>query len=256
MMQALAALAWNGFREARRNRVTVVVAVFAATLVLGAMLITSASVSTLYRVLTDFGLGAMSLMLTLLAIFLSSGLLTREIDRRTIFLVMSKPLSRGLFLVSRLAGNMLTLGVLLLIMALLFCAESVSYGFPIQQPTLVAIGMLWIELLVLTSIAFVFSSFSSTIVSAVVTTGIYFAGHLSADIYKLSTRAKIPFLRVLGKGIYYLLPNLERLNFRPQAAYSIHVAAGEIWKSIGMGLGYAAAMVGLAVMIFSRRDFK
>jgi ABC-type transport system involved in multi-copper enzyme maturation permease subunit len=256
MIQSLSTLAWNGFREARRNRVTVIVAAFAVAMVLAAVLLTEATVTTLQRVLTDLGLGSMSLMLTLLAIFPSTGLLSKEIERRTIFMIVSRPISRALFLVARFAGNMLTLAVILSLMAALFLAEVWLYRFPIHQAQLVSMAALWLELLVLTSVGFVMSSFSSQIVSAVVTSGVYFGGHLSSQIYILSGRSDSSFLRALGKVIYYLLPNLESLNFRPQAAYAVRVTGGEIWNAVAVGVGYSAVMIGLAVLIFSRRDFK
>jgi Cu-processing system permease protein len=181
-MHPFIALAFNGFREARRNRVTVVVGVFALALLLSTTLVVAVTINTFERVVTDMGLGAMSLTLVLLAIFLSSGLLSREIERRTIFLMVSKPISRGAFLVGRLMGNMLTLTVLQAAMAGLFFLLVVSYGYPITQAHLVATVMLWFELWVLSGVGFLMSSFSSQMVSAFVTVGVYFAGHLSGDI--------------------------------------------------------------------------
>jgi hypothetical protein len=110
--------------------------------------------------------------------------------------------------------------------------------------------------LVLTSVGFLMSSFSSQIVSAVVTTGAYFAGHLSSEIYNLSQKSASGFLRGLGKVAYYVLPNLEKLNFRAQAAYEITVGAGDIIRAVLMGFGYSAALIGLAILVFSHRDFK
>ncbi len=256
MIQSLNTLAWNGFREARRNRVTVIVAAFAVALVLAAVLLTEATVTTFERVLTDLGLGSMSLMLTLLAIFLSTGLLSKEIERRTIFMILSRPISRALFLAARLAGNMLTLAVILIFMAALFLAELWLYRFPVHQAQIVSMAVLWLELLVLSSLGFLMSSFSGQTVSAVVTSGVYFGGHLSSQIYILSEKSDNSFLRALGKAIYYLLPNLESLNFRPQAAYAVPVAVGEILRAVAVAMGNSAVMIGLAVLIFSRRDFK
>ncbi len=116
--------------------------------------------------------------------------------------------------------------------------------------------MLWFELMVLASIGFVMSSFSGQMVSAVVTTGVYIAGHLSNDIYALSTRSKLPAARTLGKVVYYLMPDLERLNYRPQASYGV---ASEVTKVLGdaaYGTAYAALMIAFAVILFGRRDFK
>ncbi|MFL5319158.1 MAG: ABC transporter permease subunit, partial [Myxococcaceae bacterium] len=94
-MNGLLPIAWNGFREARRNRVTVVVAAFAVAILLCSTLVSEVTVATFDRVLTDFGLGSMSLIMVFLAIFLSCGVLSREIERRTIFMVVSKPVSRS-----------------------------------------------------------------------------------------------------------------------------------------------------------------
>jgi Cu-processing system permease protein len=255
-MSAFAAMVWNGFREARRNRVTVVVGVFAVVVLLSSTLVTEVTVSTFERVLSDFGLGMMSIILVFLAIYLSSGLLSREIERRTIFLVVSKPLSRSRFLIARLLGNMLTLGVLLVAMTLIFFLELALYRAPIHSQHLIAAGALWFELLVVVSAGFFFSSFAGQMVSAVATTGLYFAGHLSGDIYQLAARSESGALRVLGKGIYYLLPNLDRINFRPLATYNVPIEASAVVGSIAYGVAYAAVLSTLAALIFSRRDFR
>jgi len=256
MIQGFSALALNGFREARRNRITLVIGFFAIAMLLCTTLVTEVTVHTFNRVLTDVGLGVMSVMLVLLAIFLSSGLLSREIERRTVFLIVSKPISRSLFLAGRLAGNMLTLTVLLVGMAAVFFLQMSMYRDGIFSTQFVAIGVLWFELLLLSSFGFVMSSFSSQIVSAVVTTGMYFAGHLATDVYNISAKSKSEVVKVLGKVTYYLLPNLSRLNYRPQASYAIRVTPNEILSSVAYGTAYASVLVIVAMILFSRRDFK
>jgi len=256
VINAFSALMWNGFREARRNRITVIVGAFAIALVLSSSLVADVSVATLDRVVIDVGLGSMSIMLTILAIFLSSGMLSREIERRTIFLITPKPISRGLFLLAKLAGNMLTLLVLLAAMAVLFLLELQVYKTPVSSEQMLAIGMLWMELLVLSSFGFLMASFSGQVVSAVVTAGVFIAGHLSGDIYGLAQRSKTPSLQVLGRLVYYVLPNLERFNFRPQATYNISTPASEVFGSLAYGVVYSGVLLALAVIIFGRRDFK
>ena len=255
-MQAFAAMAWNGFREARRNRVTLTVAVFALLALVSSTLVTGVSMNTYPRVLTDVGLGSMALILVFLAVFLSSGLLGREIERRTIFLMVSKPISRTTFLLARLAGNLLTLLSLLVMMAVIFFAELAINRVPITSIQLLAVGMLFFELLVLASLGFLFSTFCGQTVSAIATAALFFAGHLSADIYRLAAKSHSAVVQVIGKGTYYLLPNLERLNFRPLAIYHVQVAPSVPLTAIGYALGYSAATLALAALIFSRRDFR
>jgi Cu-processing system permease protein len=256
MMQQFLALTFNGFREARRNRVTVVVGAFALGLLVASTLLTNLSISTFDRVLTDVGIGIMSIVLVLLAVFLSSGMLSREIERKTLFLIVSKPISRALFLTARFAGNMLTLGVLLLLMGALFFVQIALYGTLITEAQFVAIVMLFFELLVLSSIGFAMSSFSSQMVSATVTVGAYFAGHLGGDIYELSRKAEGPLLQWVGKAVYYALPNLSRLNYRVQATYEIPTPLGDLVPHMLYAVGYSTIMIVLASFLFSRRDFK
>ena len=256
MIRAFSAIAFNGFREARRNRVTLVLAFFAALLLLSSSLLIDVTVFTFNRVLIDIGLGGMSLILILLAIFLSTGLLSREIERRTIFMVVSKPVSRGLFLVARLAGNMLTLTTLQVLMGALLVLEFWVLQRPATWPTVLAMGMLWFELLLLSSVGFLMSSFAGQMTSAFVTVSMFFVGHLSADIYNLARRSKNEALQVLGKVIYYVLPNLERLNLRAQASYGI-VTPAKVWLASGAyAVAYSGALVWLAILLFRRRDFR
>jgi ABC-type transport system involved in multi-copper enzyme maturation permease subunit len=250
------AIALNGFRESRRNRVSVVVALFAGGLLLCSTLITDVAVYTFERVLTDVGLGAMTIALVLLTIFLSSSQLSREIERKTLFLVVTKPVSRSTFLLGRFAGNLLTLAALLVAMTAVFLIQVRLFGNPITAAQLMATAMLLVELMVISSVGFLMSSFAGQTVSGIVTTGLFFAGHLSQDLYELSSRAKIPALQLLGKVAYYLLPNLDRLNYRPMAAYNLLPPAFETVRAVAYGVAYAAVMLGVAVIIFNRRDFK
>ncbi|MFY2561406.1 ABC transporter permease [Corallococcus terminator] len=255
-MSAFGAMVWNGFREARRNRVTVVVGAFAAVVLLSSTLVTEVTVATFDRVLTDFGLGMMSLILVFLTIFLSSGLLSREIERRTIFLVVSKPVSRTEFLLARLAGNMLTLAVLMGAMMLIFLGQLVLFQVSVQPVQLVAAVGLWFELLVLTSAGILFSSFTGPAVSAIATTGIYFAGHLANDLHDIARRLDEGSVKAVATGLYYLLPNLERVNFRPHATYALAVDAPTFFSGVGYTLGWAALFTAAAIFIFERRDFR
>jgi Cu-processing system permease protein len=256
MIASVWAIALNGFREARRNRVSVVLGAFAIALLFASSLLAQVTVYTMNRVVTDFGLGAMAIILSLLAVFLSSGLLSREIERRTIFLVVSKPVSRGGFLVGRLMGNMITLGTLLVVMAAAFFVQLVFFGLQVTGAQLTAVGVLSIELLVLSSVGLLMSTCSGQIVSAVVTVGVYFVGHLTTDLYDLAIHSRSVPLRTLGTTLYYVLPNLERLNYRPAAAYELVPAMSEVLSSVAYGCAYSVVVTALAVLIFSRRDFR
>lgn len=256
MMGQIGAIALNGFREARRNRVTVVAAAFAVVMILSTALVMDVTIWTLDRVLTDTGLGAMSLLSVFLAVFLSAGLITKEIERRTIFLVVSRPVSRAQFIIGRWLGNALTLGALVAAMTVIFAVQMVLLKVPLTSTMWVAITGLFFELLLLTSLGFLLSSFASQIVSALTVAALYVIGHLSGDLYRFANRSPVEVVRWLGKGLYYLLPNLDRLDFRMKAAHEQLVPFDELAASAAYACAYSVALLVLTIAIFNRRDFK
>jgi Cu-processing system permease protein len=211
---------------------------------------------SLDRMVTDFGLSVMSLLLSGLAIFLSSGLISKEIERRTIFLVVSRPVSRTQFVLGRFLGNVLTLGVLQLLMAGLFLMQLVIFEVPKTEAQLAAVLGLSGELLLLTAAGLLCSVLSSQLIAALTCVGLYLLGHLSEDLYALASKAQSAGTQTMGKIVYYLLPNLSRLNYRGAAAYSQPVDWSAFSGSMLYVLGYSAVLLMLTTFAFDRRDFK
>ncbi len=255
-MNGFWALAWNGFREARRNRVTTVVAVFALLLLISSSLVTQVTVHTIDRVVTDFGLSTMALILMGLAVFLSSGMIPQEIERKTIFLIVSRPMSRGRFLLARLTGNLMSLYLLQFAMSAVFIGELWVYRTPVTSAVWASLVGLSCELLVITGIGFLFSTFSSQLVSALITVGLVFAGHLSGDVYRLASKSPSEAVQAVGRAAYYVVPNLDRMNFRDAAAIAADVSVNSVLAAGALALGYTTVLVVLATTIFERRDFR
>ena len=256
MITQFTAISAAGFREALRNRVTLVVVIFTVVLLLSSLLLTEVTVATFDRVLTDVGLGLITLVLVPLAIFLSGAALGREIERRTIFLVMSKPISRGLFLVARYAGVVVTVLLLLVAMAGVFAIQQKIYGAKLTVSQAQALGLFGVELAVLCALGFFFSSFAGTLPATFMTASLYLAGHLSGDLYRAASKSDSALIRAIGKGLFYVLPNLDRLDLRPRATYAKVTPAGELLSSAAYGIAFSALLLVLAVMLFRRRDFK
>ncbi len=255
-MRVIIALALAGFREALRNRITVVVGVFAVVMLLSTTLILNVTIFSLDRVVTDFGLSVMSFLLSGLAIFLSSGLISKEIERRTIFLVVSRPVSRTQFVLGRFLGNLLTLGVLQLLMSGLFLLQLVVFSVPKTGAQLAAIVGLSFELMLLTAAGLLCSVLSSQLISALTCVGLYLVGHLSDDLYLLAVRSTSTIPAAVGKVAYYLLPNLSRVNYRAAAAYEMPVVWSEVFSSCAYIAGYSLVLLVLTTSAFDRRDFK
>lgn len=252
----LVAIALNGFRESSRNRVTVVVAFFALAMIFSATVAMDLTVFTFSRVMTDVGLGVMGLIANFLAIFLATGQLPREIERRTIYMVASRPLSRGTFLVGRFLGNLLTVYSVIAVMVLLFAFQLLVSQEPFTGPHLAAVVGLLCEVALVSAIGFAFATLSSQVVSSVATTGLYFLGHLMPDLHRMAERAPSALVRGLARVGTVVLPDFDRLDFKLRATYGLATSAGELGQALLYTLGYATVALLIAGALFDRRDFK
>lgn len=254
-MRELLVLSLAGVREAIRNRVTVVVAAFALVLIALTSVVMNVTVFSLDRVVTDFGLGVMSLLLICLAIFMSVGMLNRELERRTVFLIVSRPISRSLFVVGRYLGMMVTLTLLLCAMTGVYAVQLLIFDVPAPSAVPAAIAGLWCQLLLLCAMGVFFSSLSGSITSAICVVGLYLVGQWTADLHVLSVKLG-PVLGTVARAGYYLLPNFARMDFKAQAAAGASVSWGEFLNGLGTSVGWSLLCLVGATLLFRRRDFK
>ncbi len=255
-MSPLIAVTLNGFREARRNRITVVVVFFALAMIFSATVAMDLTVMTFSRVMTDVGLGVMGLIANFLAIFLGTGQLPREIERRTIYMVASRPLSRGTFLLGRFLGNLLTVYFVIVVMALLFVGQLLMSHEQLTQPQFAALLGLFCEVALVSAIGFAFASVSSQVISIVATTGLYFVGHLMPDIQRLSVRSASAVVRGLAQVGVVVLPDFDRLDLKMRATYNVVTSSAELGNAVLYTCGYVAVILVAAGWLFERRDFR
>jgi len=255
----IAAIARNAFREAVRDRVLYNLVLFVLLLTGASIFIGELSGGQERKVIVDLGLSAMLLFGVFIAIFVGVGLVYKEIERRTIYAVFSKPVGRGEFLVGKYLGLCLTLLVNVVVMgvgvslALLY----VSGGWDPLIPTIwPAVLLIYMELMLLTAVALLFSSFSSPALSALLTFMVFIIGHFSADLKSLAVTLGSTSARYLITGLYYLLPNLANYSFITPAAHGRAPSAGFVFATGLYALVYIAVILGAATLVFSRRNFK
>ncbi len=194
-----------------------------------------------------------------IAIFVGVGLVYKEIERRTIYAIFSKPVGRGEFLVGKYLGLCLTLLVNVVVMALgvslalIYVSGGWDPFIPIIWP---AVLLIYLELMILTGIALLFSSFSSPALSALLTFFVFIIGHFSADLKSLATSMGSASARWLFSSLYYLLPNLSNYSFITPAAHGKTPAAGFVMGAILYAFIYIAIILAATTLVFSRRNFK
>jgi ABC-type transport system involved in multi-copper enzyme maturation permease subunit len=255
----ITAIARNAFREAVRDRVLYNLVLFVLMLTAASVFIGDLSGGQERKVIVDLGLSAMLLFGAFIAIFVGVGLVYKEIERRTIYAVFSKPVGRGEFLVGKYLGLCLTLLVNVLVMGIgvSLALAYVSGGWdPLILTIWPAVLLIYMELMLLTAIALLFSSFSSPALSALLTFMVFIIGHFSADLKSLAVSLGNTGARWLFTGLYYLLPNLANYSFITPAAHGRAPSPGFVFATALYAFVYITVILAAATLVFSRRNFK
>ena len=259
MMGRIAAIAGNAFREAVRDRVLYNLVLFVLLLIGAAIFIGELSGGQERKIIVDLGLSAMLLFGVFIAIFVGVGLVYKEIERRTIYAIFSKPVSRGEFIVGKYLGLCLTLLVNVLLMGagVSLALVCVSRGWePLALSIWPAILLIYFELAILTGVALLFSSFSSPALSALLTFFVFVIGHFSSDLKALGTSLGSTAARIFFGMIYYLLPNLANYSFITPAAHGQTPPKASLIGAVLYALVYVTVILATTTLVFSRRNFK
>lgn len=252
----LRAIALNTFREAVRDRVLYAILAFATLMMLSATVLTTLSVGAETKIIEDLGLASISLFGGVMAVFLGIGLVSREIDRRTIFTIMAKPVPRPAFILGKYAGLLLTLLVNVFFMTVGLVLLSAVYRGGVHWPLLLAAYLAFIELAVVSSVAIVFSTFAPPIESAIYSLGIFLVGRLSSDLKVFAAQFGHRGIWAVVDVLYYVLPNLSTFNVTGAIVHNLPVGGAYVAQASLYGLLYLSGLLVLAMVIFQYRDFK
>jgi ABC-type transport system involved in multi-copper enzyme maturation permease subunit len=258
VLSRIVVIARNVFLEVIRDRILYLMALFALLMVLAALLLPQVSAGTEQKIILDLGLAAMHLLSVIIAVFVGTGLVNKEIEKRTVLVLLAKPVSPWEFIVGKHLGLSAVLAVLLAGLGLMFAAmlgiTGVSFSFPSLA---LATGFMLLEAMLLTAVAILFGVFTSSLLATLLTFAVYLMGHLTQDLVAFSQIAENPGLQRLTQGIYLVLPDLERLNLRNLAVYGLDLLPDPLTllAHLAYALVYSALLLLLATVVFSRRQF-
>jgi ABC-type transport system involved in multi-copper enzyme maturation permease subunit len=267
-MPATLLIARHVFKDSVRDKVLYSVVAFAVLLMATSYLIGQLTAGQDVKIIKDLGLAAMSLFGLFIAIFIGVGLVAREIDRRSIYAVLAKPVSRRAFVVGKYLGLLATLTTNLAVMTvayyavLAYLARTLPEGaLRVETPTdpqlLVGILLIAGELALVTAVALFWSTFSSSaLLSAALTAGVWVAGQFGTDLKNLDTAVSSPAAARVGRALYYVLPNFAAFDVKAQVVHGAGVEPRYVVLTLIYGVVYIAALMLASVWIFSRRDFK
>jgi ABC-type transport system involved in multi-copper enzyme maturation permease subunit len=262
-------IAANVFKESVRDKVLYAIVLFAVLIIAASLLLGQLTAGQEVKIIKDLGLAAISLFGHFIAIFIGIGLVSKEVDRRSIYALLAKPMSRAEFVLGKFLGLLSTLSVNVVVMTVALIVVLGVYGAtqpaevkaaweaPAVDPALgVAAFLILAELAVVTAIALCFSTFTSPVLASAFSVGLVIAGHFSADLKNFEQVVDNPVAAGLARGFYYVLPNLAPFDVKAQVVHALPITPLYVALTTGYGVLYVGALLTLAVLFFSRRDFK
>lgn len=268
-MATILRIAIHVFKDSVRDKVLYAIVLFAVLMISASLLLSQITAGQEVKIIKDLGLAAISVFGLFAAIFIGIGLVSKEVERRSIYGLLVKPMTRPQFVLGKFLGLVLTLAVNVTVMTLALYAvlayhesglsemSKKALEAPALDPALLkATFLILVELVVVTSVALFFSTFAGPMTSAALTFGAVLIGNFNADLKNFESVIDSQPMVWLAKALYYTLPNLAPFDVKAQVVHAQPVPLGYI----GLSLGYAGLYVGmlllLATLIFSRRDFK
>ncbi len=250
------AVASNGFREVMRDRIFFAIGFYALIMTAAWRLLPEISGASQDKILADIGPASASLLGVIIAIFVGTGLINKEIEKRTVFVLVTKPINSAEFIIGKHLGLSAVLAILVAGMTAIYLVmlnlAQISYQL---TPLLLTSLFLFLELCLITAAALLFGVFTSSLLATLLTFSLYLVGHLSESMVKLAGVTKNPGFQKLTDNLYLILPDLSRLDLKNDAVYGILPQPQTLFFNAAYALIYTAALLMLTTVVFSRREF-
>lgn len=248
-------IALNTFKEAKRDRVLYLLFFFVIICLVFSRFLALLTVGDRVKIIKDVGLASISLFGMLMAILMGTGLVYKEIDKKTIFTLLAKPIHRAEFLLGKFLGLVMTIFIMTVLMTVIFMLILFLHTLSFEWKILVAILYIFFELCLMTAVALLFSTFTTPILASLYSLAFYLIGHLSWSMEMLIKKVKSGAGRTALKILYTVLPDLENFNFKTEVVHNLPIPGKLLGYSFLYGVVYTAFILFLAMMVFRRRDF-
>ncbi|RCJ19974.1 ABC transporter permease [Nostoc sp. ATCC 43529] len=251
-------LAKNVFQEVIRDRILYIIGFYALILAAAFGFLPEFSAATEDKIFLDFGMAAMNAIGLIVTIFVGTGLVNKEIEKRTVLVLIAKPVSRSEIIVGKYLGLSAVLAVLIATMTAIYLLF-LQFG-NIAHPTvsiLIAAIFLFLQLSLITAVAIAFGVFTASLLATILTFAVYLMGNVTQDLVQLGRLSRNVGIERLTQGLFLILPDLSRLDLKNEAVYGLQALPDTtaLITNAGYGLLYSAMLLAIAIFIFSRREF-
>jgi len=253
-MRTIRVIAANTLREALRDKILYLFLGFSVLLLASSKVFGVLTVGDQDKIIKDVGLAGIQFFLMLIAVMMSVLLVSREIDSRTVYYILAKPVRRWQFLLGKYVGLLATVLLNLVLMTVILVFFVWLYGGGLDFRLVLATGMIGVEMAVLVAFAMLFSVVTKPILGSVFTLAIFVVGHVSQDLWLLTRHLPGSVGRTMVSVLYYAVPNLERFNFKNEVVHQLPIPAAAIGWALVYGSLFTALVLVLACLRFERKD--
>lgn len=248
------AVARNTFREAVRDKVLYVLLLFAAAAIFGSKALGWISIGQDIKIVKDLSLAAVSVFGVLIAIFVGTNLVYKEIDKRTIYTILCRPMHRWEFILGKYLGLAALLALVTAVMAAVAAVYIVVLGGSLDVTFFQAVLLIYGQLLLITALAVLLSAVTSPILGAIIVFSTYVVGHATSIFTELPPQFDGTFSKRVLEAVYYIIPNLSNFDIRAEAANGVPVAPGYVLWAMAYGAVYTAVLLIIASLAFQDKD--
>lgn len=258
-LSVIGTIALNTFRETVRDRILYAIVLFAFLATLSGSIFGTLSIEQDARILLDLGLFTITVFGAVISVFIGANLVFKEIDRKTIYLIFTKPISRGQFVIGKFLGLALCIFIITFAMGLfLYGVTCLQVGFlgPLT-PLLCALSLVYLEMLLLIAMATCFSTFATPLMSTLFTMGLWLCGHLSSSLLGLGQLSQSQVVKSLSQIVYFVLPDLAGLTvIRSEMIDARFASSAAILTIVAYVFSYSILLLSFATIIATRREFQ
>lgn len=248
------ALASTTYREIIRERLLLGVFVVAALLTGASFFLATISLDQNSRVMLNTGLASIHLLSLLISVFVATNSINRDFERRALYFLLPKPISRSEYAVGKYLGFLLFLLTTIAILGGLFSLGALMVNQAVLSPALINLAYSVMELSLLLAIATLFASFTAPLNAALYTLGIYFIGHSQTSLKLFVGELEQPVMNGIIKVVYYVLPNLEKFDVRKATLYQVPIPLAEVGWTVFYWLIYTGVIIFLATRVMRKQE--
>ncbi len=254
MLHIVTGIALNSWKQMVRDRIFYVVLIIAFLMLGFSCLLAMLTFVESRKILLDFSFSAVSIASGIIAVYVGIVSVARELEQRTIYTIVSKPVSRSTYLLGKFLGSMLVVAAAHLLLSLNIVGILLLMGEAIPDGFIACLILILLESVILLAFAFLSSSFASSILAAGITLAFFLIGRSNSSFQIMENKGLTPASREIGRVLYYLAPNLERFNIRDVVAYGRPYPEEMLWIGLAYAFAYVAACLSASCLIIRQRD--